>query len=327
MAAGFEYFTSADSGAPTWNGAAGRAAAVLDWVLNTKGGWDIAFTGTNLRAYRSQTGNRFYLRLDDTQARYARLRAYRAMTAVSTGTNQFPTNTQAGNINTWGLVKGFSSGSDARRYWGIRTNRYIILIVEYGNQTVDSVNHREFFVFGDVPSLCGSDSHSSIIQAMTGVDTGYPDLMGQVYGTMSPSASFGGGGGATAAISGSPDGTVLSPNFGVVVPFGVGVDSGQEATIGKSGRMYIGDLVGLCKNTAAATDPGAYPRCRIPNLHQIWGPVRAVSNSNIPCVDLEEFTVGSKTYKCFMRYSNDPPGDFFSTDAMLLEITDTDGAL
>lgn len=327
MAAGFEYFTSADVGAPSLYGAAGRLAAVLDWVLNTKGGWDIAFTGTNLRSYRSQTGNRFYLRLEDTQTRYSRIRAYRAMTGISTGTNQFPTNTQATNVNTWGLVKAAVAGSDVRRYWGVRTNRYVILIVEYATYTVDSLNQREIFIFGDVPTLAGSDAHNTIIQGAYSVDSAYPDLIAQLFSGLNASAAYGGSGGATAAVSGSPDGTVLSPNLGLVLPFGPGTDSSQEATIGKSTRLHMGDVISMCKNTAAASDAGGYPRTRVPNLHQVFGPVRAVVNGNIPCIDLEEFTVGSKTYKCFMRYSTDAPVDTYSTDALLLEITDTDGAL
>ena len=80
-APGFEFFKSTDAGAPVLTGQVGKMIAVLDWVLVTKGGWAKAFTGTNLAAYRSNTGNRFYLRVDDTQTIFTRLRGYRAMTA------------------------------------------------------------------------------------------------------------------------------------------------------------------------------------------------------------------------------------------------------
>ncbi|MCA0196591.1 MAG: hypothetical protein LCH59_00565 [Proteobacteria bacterium] len=328
MAAGFQYFTSDDVGAPGVWGVAGRWAQLLDWLLPGMGGWAIEFTGTNLRAYRSGTGNRFYLRLDDTQARYARLRAYRAMTAIGTGTNQFPTNAQASNINTWGIAKTYQTPSTVpRRYWGIRTNRYVVVILEYGAYSDPSVeiNYRELFVFGDTPSLCEADAHSTALVCFPGVDSQYPALFNQVFDSIHGARSLGGPP-VYGAVSGSPDGSILSPGFGACVPFTYNMSAAQEATIGKSGRLHFGSLIGM-SNNAQTGDSAAYPRCRFPNLHQVFGPVRSVANANSAIIDLEEFTIGGRTFKCFAQYSQDAPADGYSTDAVLLEITDTDGAL
>ena len=260
MAAGFQYFTSDDVGAPGVWGAAGRFAALLDWLLPGMGGWAIEFTGTNLRAYRSGTGNRFYLRLDDTQARYARLRAYRAMTAISTGTNEFPTNTQAGNINTWGIVKTYLTPSTVpRRYWGIRTDRYVVLILEHGAYADPAVgvNYRELFVFGDTPSLCETDAHSTALIGFPSVDTQYPELMGQVFDNIVGTRNIGGPP-VYGAISGSPDGSVLSPAFGACLPFGINMGSTQEAAVGKSGRLHFGSVIGMSDNVQSGGST-AYP--------------------------------------------------------------------
>lgn len=324
MAAGFNYFKSTDAGAPVLTGVAGSLIPVVEWLTVGKGGYTKPFVGANLAVFRSDSGNRPFLRIDDTQARYSRLRAYRNMTAISTGTGQFPTTSQAVNLNTWGLVKRFAADSNPIRYWGIRTNRYIVMILEYGIHAVEGANYRELFIFGDVPSLCEADAYNSILQGTYNIDTGYPDLLAQMSGTFAPNGATGQ---SQAAISGSPDGSVVSPFFTLAAPFGAFSDVGMEATVGKSGRLHFSPIQALSKNTVDGSDPGSYPRCRIPNLHQVWGPVRAVANLNIPIIDLEEFTLAGRTYKCFMRYSNDPPVDSYSVDALLLEITDTDGAL
>ena len=328
MAAGFEYFTSADAGAPVLNRVAGSFVNVLDWVLQSKGGWDIAFTGTNLRAYRSQTGNRFFLRVDDTQARYARTRAYRNMTAISTGTNQFPTNAQATNINTWGITKSYYMLADtyANRYWGIRTNRYVIIVIEFGGYANPNVqvNYRTMFAFGDVPSLCEADSHSTILLAYPGADTAYPQLFQYIWPPLQYPQALGNN--CYGAISGTPNGGVLSPGFGHTLPFPYSMAAAQEVGVAQSGRLHIGDIIGFANDTQVSSNT-MYPRTRIPNLHQVYGPVRSVNNGLIPTIDLEEFTVAGKTYKTFAQQSSDAPVDSYSTDALLLQISDTDGAL
>lgn len=56
-------------------------------------GWEIAFTGTNKRAYRSLDldNERLYLRLEQTVYNRATVRVYRAMSDIDTGTGPIPT--------------------------------------------------------------------------------------------------------------------------------------------------------------------------------------------------------------------------------------------
>lgn len=74
-------------------------------------GWAKVFTGTNLAVYKSadpQAHGQF-LRVNDANTTAARVIAYENMTAVSTGTGPFPTNTQVSGGFYWG--KSVTAGS------------------------------------------------------------------------------------------------------------------------------------------------------------------------------------------------------------------------
>lgn len=66
-------------------------------------GWEKVFSGTNRAAYRSTdpTGSRFYLRIDDSNGLYARVRGYEAMTDIDTGTGLFPLDSQFSGGGYW----------------------------------------------------------------------------------------------------------------------------------------------------------------------------------------------------------------------------------
>lgn len=78
-------------------------------------GWQKAYSGTNLAVYRSQNvaGARRYLRVNDSNADYARVVAYNSMTGVSTGTGPFPTNAQVSGGGYWHKTDG-STAADQR---------------------------------------------------------------------------------------------------------------------------------------------------------------------------------------------------------------------
>jgi len=66
-------------------------------------GWEKVYTGTNLAVYRSLdlTSTRMFLRVDDTNAQFARVVGYEAMTDVNTGTNPFPSTAQMSGGGYW----------------------------------------------------------------------------------------------------------------------------------------------------------------------------------------------------------------------------------
>src|SRR6478609_9197278 len=91
-----------DSSAPTLSASNGALITVLDAVLvngygsKTAAGWTKAFSGTNLAAYLQGSGsNGRYLRVDNsTSDNFPRLRGFKAMSAISTGTDGFPLDAQ-----------------------------------------------------------------------------------------------------------------------------------------------------------------------------------------------------------------------------------------
>lgn len=76
-------------------------------------GWAKAFSGTNLAAYQSSNAasTKAYLRVDDTAAQNATVRAYETMSDINTGTGPCPTLGQAANVY-W--CKANASGGAAR---------------------------------------------------------------------------------------------------------------------------------------------------------------------------------------------------------------------
>lgn len=328
MAAGFQYFTSSDSGAPALYGAAGRMIAVLDWVLVTKGGWQKPFSNTNLAAYRSDSGNRFYLKVDDTQAQSARMRGYRAMTSITAGTNPFPSTTQIA-INDYVAWKSDTADTNPRKYFGVRTNRYVVLIMETSIRAAGSATQPSIFVFGDVPSYVSGDSFNTIISS--------GDINAGSYSVTSyiqPSQAYGSGtitGGMQTAVAATPTGSVASPLVGGLVYSGF------------AGTSFSGDGDGFNPGfiprmpkllfAQTATTPGtapAYLRFRVPNTHIALCPLNTPN-----AVALSTQVEGSRSFLVVPEYYYFDSTDGSTTIAfsgsarasILLETTDTDGAL
>ena len=327
MAAGFEYFDSTQPGAPVLTGQAGKMVALLDWVLVSKGGWEVAYSGTNIRAYRSLTGNRFYLRVDDTQALYSRLRAYRNMTAISTGTGQFPGNAQTTNINLWGVRKGMDNNATAHRYWGIRTNRWLVLFVECTKFEVTGMMYRGFTAFGDFPSLCEADSHNCVLVGANDISTNYfITLTNLTEVALSPNTYVSTT--LSAAVSGTPNGGVISPISALHAPY-KNSTADMRANLAIPQRLNFGPMVlgGLGTLTQSS---GVYPRGRFPNVSMVYGPAGEAPDPLMPAVDLVPITVGSRQFLPILPSANGYQAGSGSNsigDCYLLEMTDTDGAL
>lgn len=76
-------------------------------------GWTIAFTGTNLRAYKSPAvaGYGMYLRVDDTTTYQMRVIGYEQMTDINTGVGAFPTPAMVTGGGLW--AKSWSANTTA----------------------------------------------------------------------------------------------------------------------------------------------------------------------------------------------------------------------
>lgn len=89
----------------------GTAAGAIS-IKMAPGGFEKRFAGTNLAAYRSLDAGatKFHLRVNDTAAAFARVVGYETMTAISTGTNLFPTNAQLSGGGYW--TKSYAANAD-----------------------------------------------------------------------------------------------------------------------------------------------------------------------------------------------------------------------
>ncbi|MFZ6767759.1 hypothetical protein ACO0LM_11815 [Undibacterium sp. Di26W] len=116
-------------------------------------GWTKAFSGTNLAAYKSadSTSTMAYLRVDDTGTTSARVVGYTDMTAISTGTNPFPTSAQQSGGLYWS--KSEAASSTARK-WVIFADGKTL----YFNRFNSSSNTLacEMSMFGDLASVSAS---------------------------------------------------------------------------------------------------------------------------------------------------------------------------
>lgn len=176
-------YRSTDSGAPSLTYAAGSFIAMLDACLRTGygskagAGWTKPFTGANIAVFRQGAGgNGRYIRVwnartgDDptTYCMTANVRGYEAMTAVSTGTNPFPTTTQS---NSNGLmVRVACTSPPYPTGWIVRaTPSWFDVLIFTGYSAPRGANSApvadSYLSFGAFPSLKSGDTYNDFILA------------------------------------------------------------------------------------------------------------------------------------------------------------------
>ena len=171
-------YRSSDASAPSLTGQAGGLITVLDACLvngygsQANAGWTKSFSGTNKAAYRNSAvdGTGFYLHIDDTgtnnTAKEALMTGFEVMTAIDTGTGQFPTSEQlnpfAGSV-TGGVVcrKSTTADSTARAWTCVADDTCFYLFTETGDQAQPTAAMT--FAFGDIFSYKSSDAYRCII--------------------------------------------------------------------------------------------------------------------------------------------------------------------
>jgi hypothetical protein len=152
-------------------GATGSLCTLLDACLvngygsQAAAGWTIAYTGTSLRSYKQGAGsNGYYLDVVDNgpgggSFREARMRGYETMTALSTGTQAFPTVAQS----SFGAVCRKSSTADAtaRPWYLLADSTCFYLFVDTGDLVNPSYSCS--FMFGDFFSYKSGDTWNTAI--------------------------------------------------------------------------------------------------------------------------------------------------------------------
>lgn len=115
------YLTSADAGATLAAGVNGNLCTIWDWILNTKGGLTILYTGTNDRIYQMSNGDLLFLRHDSAvsgDARLAVVRLVESASAVTTFTDPSPTVAQVVDANC-NIIMSQTASAATRNWWAL----------------------------------------------------------------------------------------------------------------------------------------------------------------------------------------------------------------
>lgn len=143
-------------------------------------GWGKPFADTNVAVYQSldPASTQLYLRVNDADARYTRVRGYEQMTDANTGTGLFPTLAQLGET-LWTWAKSSLADTTPRLWALIGDGRFFYFLPLYRTDATNTgaVPH----YFGDIVSLVPNDVYGCVIVAhlkaapsSTGVTDGHP---------------------------------------------------------------------------------------------------------------------------------------------------------
>lgn len=184
-----QIYKSTDTGAPLLTGQFGKLTDLLDACLvngygsKTGAGWSIACTATNKRAYRMATGSStgYYLNVQDATpggsygAQEALITGFKTMSAVDTGTGQFPTYAQSAFYTSGlgGLLvrKSATADATARPWVLLADDSCFYLFVETGDTTGETRNCS----FGDIYAYGPADTNACLItgQSNPGASNSY----------------------------------------------------------------------------------------------------------------------------------------------------------
>lgn len=123
-------------------------------------GWVKPHAGTNKGAYKSPAPNASgcVARIDDTLARYARLRAYKSMTDVDTGDGPTPVEAQlSGGLY---IPKSNVADTSSRRWVVVATEKFVHLAIATSSTYP---NDYTSIAWGDFPSLKAGDAFNFIV--------------------------------------------------------------------------------------------------------------------------------------------------------------------
>lgn len=112
-------------------------------------GWEKVYAGTNKAVYRSTdvTGARFYLRIDDSNGLFARVRGYETMSDIDTGTGMFPLDSQISG--GWYWHKAASSNANAVPYLLAADAKQVLQAIAYGVSNDAAYAMTGVFGFGE----------------------------------------------------------------------------------------------------------------------------------------------------------------------------------
>src|SRR5574337_230095 len=174
-------YRSSDASAPTLTGQPGAVVAIFDACLvngygsKAAAGWDKPYSAANVGVYRAGTGNRMYLRVDDTAAQEARIQGYETMSSVSAGTGPFPT---SGQLNGGPFVRKSETADATTRSWVlVATDKlfYFLPISNVANWLIPTaVDYMSGWMkFGEFTSYKAGDAYNTVISGGSQTSSGY----------------------------------------------------------------------------------------------------------------------------------------------------------
>ena len=136
-------------------------------------GWEKAYSDVAKAAYRipDLLSSRSYLRIDDTDARCARVRGFESMSDIDTGEAPFPTFAQLA-AESFTAVKS-SSGDATAVPWVVAADGRQVLFFAAWHHNAYPWSH-DALRFGDAAPFDAADVHCCVISASASIDPPYP---------------------------------------------------------------------------------------------------------------------------------------------------------
>jgi hypothetical protein len=190
-------------------------------------GWSADYTGTNKSTYRSQNGEREYLRVDDTNALYADIQVWEGATDVDTPTGK--------NTASRYWKKSNTAGAATRNWWLIvgRNETFFHFLTEWHSSYALRPSR---YYFGEYTPFWDAETYSTVYNGHT---ASAPSWSGSVitfhYVTTSTSASYSNGAHFFVGADGS---TVSTPQSRV----SLGSETATFEMGRNSGRLYPNPL-------------------------------------------------------------------------------------
>jgi hypothetical protein len=164
-------YRSTDASAPIMNGIAGSLVAVLDACLvngygsKVAAGWSKSYSsGSTLAAYQTGSGNKMFLRVDDTSGSSANFYGYENMSSISIGTGQFPTPVQLSEGGNFVCIIKSSSGGTAAVPWVVVANGSLVYVyINVSAEVGVSITYPNILCFGDIISYKSNDQFATVL--------------------------------------------------------------------------------------------------------------------------------------------------------------------
>lgn len=129
-------------------------------AIRAPANWEVQFTASNKRAYRSKgvESLRPVLRVDDTGTLNARVRGFVSMSDIDTGSDPFPTDAQVSGGGYW--AKSFEATATARAWILVADDRTLYLVSFYNSPATT----RPLVSFGEFRPTRAADQWAALLE-------------------------------------------------------------------------------------------------------------------------------------------------------------------